>query len=71
MRWVRCAQTCFCYYFFERLKVNIQFSAFILYRYNGTQTGTTTLGQRGPESNSNEGVLQIPLTPKLEPHHQI
>ena len=27
---------------------------------DGTLTGTTTLGQSGPESNSNQGVLYIP-----------
>ena len=30
---------------------------------DGTQAGTTVLGQSGPESNGNEGVLHIPKTP--------
>ena len=29
------------------------------------------LGQSGPESTDNEGVLHIPYTPWLEPHHQM
>ena len=38
---------------------------------NGTLTGTTTPGQSEPESNGNEGVLHIPQTLEMEPHHQI
>ena len=33
--------------------------------------GTPTPGQSGPESNRNEGVLHIPPSPRLVPHHQI
>ena len=29
------------------------------------------LGQSGPESNGNEGVLHIPQTPGLETHNQM
>ena len=38
---------------------------------DGGLTGTTTPVQSGLESNANEGVLHIPQTPRLEPHHQI
>ena len=38
---------------------------------DGTLTSTTTLGQSGPGSNSNERVLHIPQTPKLEHHQQM
>ena len=38
---------------------------------DGTLTGTTTLSQSGPGSNGNEGVVHIPQTPRLKPHHQI
>ena len=31
---------------------------------DGTLTGTTTLGQSGPKSNGNEGVLQLPQSSK-------
>ena len=35
-------------------------------------SGATTLGQSGPGSDGNEGVLHIPKAPALlEPHHQI
>ena len=34
-----------------------------------TQLGAATLGQSGPGSNDNEGVLHIPRAPALqEPH---
>ena len=36
-----------------------------------TQLGTTTLGQSGPGSNGNEGILHIPKAPRQEPHNQI
>ena len=36
---------------------------------DGSLTGTTTLGQSGPGSNGNEGVLHIPQTPRLELHY--
>ena len=32
---------------------------------DGTVTGTTTLGQSGPGSNSNEGVFHIPQSSKM------
>ena len=32
---------------------------------NRTLTGTTTSGQSGPESNGNEGVVQILQSPKI------
>ena len=34
---------------------------------DGTLTGTTPPDQRGSERNGNEGILQIPQTPGLEP----
>ena len=34
-------------------------------------TGTDTPDQRGPKSNSNEGVHYIPQISGLEPHYQI
>ena len=34
-------------------------------------TGTTSLGQRGPESNGNEDVFHIPQTSRLNPYLQI
>ena len=38
----------------------------------GPLSGATTLGQSGPESDGNEGVLASPKAPVLlEPHHQI
>ena len=37
----------------------------------GTLTGTSILCQSGPGSNGNEGVLHIPQTLRLEPHHQM
>ena len=36
-----------------------------------SRTGISTLGQCGPESNGNEGVLHILKPPGLEPHHQM
>ena len=36
-----------------------------------TLTGTTTMGENGLESNSNEGVLHIPHTPRLGPRHHM
>ena len=36
---------------------------------DGTPTGTTTLVQSEPGSNGDEGLLQIPRAPELEPHH--
>ena len=39
-----------------------------LYIY-GSQTGRTTLGQSGSESNGNEGVLASSL--KMEPHNEM
>ena len=36
---------------------------------NGTLRDFISLGQSGPESNCKEGVLYIPQTPRLEPHH--
>ena len=36
---------------------------------NGTLTGTTTFGQRGPGSNDNERVTTH--FSELEPHHQM
>ena len=38
---------------------------------DGTITGIITQDQSGPWSNGNEGVLHIPQTPELEPHHQM
>ena len=36
------------------------------------QSGATTLGQSGPETDDNEGVITFPKAPALlEPHHQI
>ena len=35
---------------------------------DSTQSGATTLGQRGAGSDGNEGVLHIPQN---SPHHQI
>ena len=36
-----------------------------------TLTGTTTLGQSGPESNGNDRLHStFPKAPGLEPHHQ-
>ena len=38
----------------------------------GPLSDATILGQSGPGSNGNEGVLSIPQTlASLEPHHQI
>ena len=37
---------------------------------DGTQPGASTMGQRGPRSDGNEGVLRIPQSSCiLEPHH--
>ena len=36
-----------------------------------TLSGTTTLGQREPESDTNEGYYVFPKAPILDPHHQI
>ena len=36
-----------------------------------TLTSTTTPGQSGSESDGNEWVLHIPLSSRLEPHHQM
>ena len=37
---------------------------------DGTLIGTTTPGQSGPESNSNEGVHHISQTLGLKPNYQ-
>ena len=39
---------------------------YLIHRWDST--GTT---QSGPESNGNEGILFIPETLELEPHHQM
>ena len=31
----------------------------------------TSMGQSGPESNSNEEYFTLPRSPELEPHHQM
>ena len=36
---------------------------------DGILTGTTNPGPSGPESNGYEGVLHIPQTLRLRPHH--
>ena len=36
-----------------------------LFEPEGTLTGTTMLGQSGPESNGNEGVLYIPQSSRI------
>ena len=38
---------------------------------DGTLTGTMTLGQSEPGSNSNERVLQFSKAPELEPQYQM
>ena len=42
---------------------------YLTHRWN--LTGATTLGQSGPESNGNGGVLHILWTVRLESHHQM
>ena len=39
-----------------------------IWQIDGTLIGTTILGQSGPESNDNEGIIH---SPELEPHHQM
>ena len=36
-----------------------------------TVTCSTTTDKSGPGSNGNKGVLHTPISPELEPHHQI
>ena len=38
---------------------------------DGTQIGSTILGQSGPESNGKDEILPISQTPRLAPHHQM
>ena len=38
---------------------------------DGTLTSTSSLGQIGYRSNTNEGVLHIPQSSGFEPHHQM
>ena len=38
-----------------------------IWSIDGTLTGTTNLGQNGPESNDNEGVLHIPQNSRVTP----
>ena len=45
-------------------------SSILYLTYRWDPTGTTTLGPKGPGCNSNEGVLHILLSSKMESNHQ-
>ena len=50
-------------YVFKQIFLN---SCFSIQSIVGTLTGTTTLGQSGPENNDDEGVLHISQSSRIE-----
>ena len=58
-----------CFFFFLGAR---SYRIWIISKYNYMihWLDTSTPGQSGSESNSNEGVLHIPLSSRTDPHHQ-
>ena len=61
--------------FFTQLYFKYSYQIQILFRVmwfiDWALTGTTTLGQSEPGSNSNEGVFHTPKSPEWEPYYQL
>ena len=55
---------------FQSIQISSQFSS--IWPIDRTLSGVANLGQSGPWSDGNEGVLRIPNAPALlKPHHEI